>query len=91
MKALLVVAAIADVALAALLVAVSGFIIGSGPESMKAGGLLVAAYAAAVLACVAAPVIGFILLRRGKAGPGLFVALLPLLGALLAATMPAPY
>lgn len=91
MTALLVIAAIADLALAALLVGVSGFIFGSGPESMHGGGLLVAAYALAVIACVVAPVMGFILSRRGKAGLGLFVALLPPAGALLAAMVPAPY
>lgn len=91
MKVLLVLAAVADLVLAALLVGVSGFIFGSGPESMHGGGLLVAAYALAVIACVAAPVMGFILSRRGKAGLGLFVALLPLVGALIAVMVPAPY
>lgn len=91
MKVLLVLAAVADLVLAALLVGVSGFIFGSGPESMHGGGLLVAAYALAVIACVAAPVMGFILSRRGKAGLGLFVALLPLVGALIAVIVPAPY
>ena len=91
MMALLVIAAIADLALAALLVAVSGFIFGSGPESMHGGGLLVAAYVLAVLACVVAPVAGFIFNRRGKAGLGVFVALLPLFGALIAVMVPAPY
>ena len=36
-KALLVVAALIDLALAALLVGVSGFVTGGGPESMNAG------------------------------------------------------
>ena len=44
--AALIIAAIVDVALAALMVAVSGFRFGSGPESMHGGVLLSAAYAA---------------------------------------------
>ena len=63
---LLIIAAIVDVALAALLIGVSGFLFGSGPESMHGGTLLTAAYAAAVIACMAAPVAGFILNARGK-------------------------
>jgi hypothetical protein len=91
MKALLVLAAIADLAIAGLLVAVSGFIFGSGPESMHAGAPMAVGYVAAVLACLAAPVAGFIFNARGKGGLGLAVALLPPAGALLAAAMPAPY
>ena len=45
-RAVLIIAAIVDVALAALMVAVSGFLFGSGPESMHGGVLLTAAYAA---------------------------------------------
>ena len=44
--AALIIAAIVDVALAALMVAISGFRFGSGPESMHGGVLLAAAYAA---------------------------------------------
>jgi hypothetical protein len=58
---LLIVAALIDLALAALLVGVSGFTTGGGPESMNAGGFGTAAYWAAVVVCVAAPVAGFIL------------------------------
>jgi hypothetical protein len=90
-KALLIVAAVADFALAALLIGVSGFLFGSGPESMHAGGLLMAAYVAAVIACVAAPIIGSLINRRGQSGFGLLVAWLPPAGALLALLVPAPY
>jgi hypothetical protein len=90
-KALLVLAAIADLAIAALLVAVSGFIFGSGPESMHAGSMMAAGYIAAVFACLAAPVLGFIFNARGKGGLGLAVAWLPPAGALLALAIPAPY
>ena len=88
---LLVVAAIADLALAALLIAVSGFMFGAGPESMHAGNLAAAGYVVAVIACVVAPITGFILNRRGKTGVGVAAAWLPVAGALVAAMIPAPY
>jgi hypothetical protein len=90
-KALLIVAALIDLALAVLLIAVSGFITGGGPQSMNAGGLAAAAYWAAVVACVAVPVAGFILNKRGKTAAGLMLAWLPPAGALVATLMPAPY
>ena len=90
-KFLLVVALLADGALAALMVGVSGFLFGGGPESMRAGALAAAAYFAAVVACLAAPVAGFILNRRGKAAAGLAVAWLPPVAALIALLIPARY
>ena len=89
--ALLVVAAIADLALAALLVAVSGFIFGTGPESTHAGNLAAAGYVAAVIGCVVAPIAGFVLNRRGKTSVGVAAAWLPVVGALVAMAIPAPY
>ena len=89
-RALLVAAALADLGLAGILIAVSGFLFGSGPESMHAGSVAMAAYGAAILACVLAPIAGFVLDRRGKAGFGLAVAFMPPAGA-LAALIPAPY
>ena len=89
--AVLIVATIADLALAALMVAVSGFFFGAGPESMHGGGLAIAAYAAGVIACLAAPVAGFIFNARGLMRAGLAVAWLPPVGALLAMLIPAPY
>lgn len=91
MNALLVIAAIADIAIAALLIGVSGFLFGGGPESMNAGTLALAGYIAAVIACVAAPFIGFFLKRRGNEAFGLVVAWLPPVGALAALAVPAPY
>jgi hypothetical protein len=88
---LLVVGAIADLALAALLVAVSGFIFGAGPESTHAGNMAAAGYIAAVIGCVVAPVAGFVLKRRGKSGVGVLAAWLPVAGALVAMAIPAPY
>ena len=90
-KVLLVIATIIDLALAALLIGVSGFLFGSGPESMHGGGLLMAAYTAAVIACLAAPVAGFVFHKRGNAGLGLALAWLPPAGALVALMIPAPY
>ena len=90
-KALLIVAALIDFALAALLIAVSGFITGGGPESMNASGFATAAYWAAVAVCIAAPFAGFILNKNGKATAGVILAWLPPAGALVAMVMPAPY
>jgi len=63
---LFVVAAVVDIAIAALLIAVSGFIFGAGPESMHGGVAAAAAYGAAVIFCITAPFIGFLLRRYGK-------------------------
>ena len=43
-KAFLVIATVADLALAELLIGVSGFMFGSGPESMHAGAGFAAVY-----------------------------------------------
>jgi len=88
---LLVIATIADLALAVLLVSVSGFLFGSGPESAHAGSFAAAGYIAAVVGCLVAPVAGFLLKRRGKPGAGVAAGWLPVAGALAAMTMPAPY
>ena len=90
-KVLLIVAALVDLALTALLIGVSGFVIGSGPESMHGGPLWTAAYTAAVVVCVAAPVAGFMVNARGKSGLALALAFMPPAGALVALMIPAPY
>lgn len=90
-KALLIVAALVDLALAALMTALSGYIVGGGPESMHAKGFAAAAYWAAVVVCVAAAVAGYILNRKGRTAAALIVAWVPPAGALVAALMPAPY
>ena len=89
--AILIVATIVDLALAALMIGVSGFIFGSGPESAHGGNLLLAAYVAGVIACVALPVAGFIFNARGKVGLGLLHAWLPPIAALIVMAIPAPY
>ena len=91
MTALLIIAVLVDLALAALLVAVSGFVTGGGPESTNAHGFAAAAYWAAVVVCVVAAFAGFILNRKGKTLAALVFAWLPPAGALVAALMPAPY
>ena len=90
-KFFLVLATIADLALAALLVGVSGFMFGGGPESMHAGTLAAAGFFAAVIACLVAPVAGFIFNSRGKTGLGVAAAWVPVAGALAALLVPAPY
>lgn len=90
-KALLAIATVADLGLAALLVAVSGFMFGGGPESMHAGSVAAVAYSAAVIACVAAPILGFVFNSRAKTGLGMVIAWLPPVGALVALMIPAPY
>ncbi|MGN6573746.1 MAG: hypothetical protein ACTHLO_20240 [Pseudolabrys sp.] len=89
--ALLIVAALVDLALAALLIAVSGFVTGGGPESMNAHGFATAAYWAAVVVCIAAAFAGFILNRKGKTTAALIAAWVPPAGALVAALLPPPY
>ena len=90
MRTLLVIAALVDVALAVLLVAVSGFLFGGGPQSMNAGALAATLYSGAVLACLAAPIIGFVLLRRGKGQMGLVIAWLPPAAFAIALALPPP-
>jgi hypothetical protein len=53
--------------------------------------LAVVAFVAAVIACLAAPIAGFVFNKKGKTGLGLAVAWLPAAGALLALVIPAPY
>jgi len=90
-KLFLALATIADFALAALLVGVSGFMFGSGPESAHAGALAASGYFAAVIGCLAAPIAGVFLNGRGKTGIGLAIAWMPVAGALAALAIPPPY
>ena len=90
-KALLTVAAVVDTAIAVLLVSVSGFLFGSGPESMHGGAWIAAGFAAAVIACLAAPIAGLVLIRRGRVGAAIIIAWLPPAGALVAMLLPPPY
>jgi hypothetical protein len=73
-KALLILAAVVDFATAALLIGVSGFLFGSGPESNHAGPGLDLAFAAAVITCVATPIAGYFFNQSGKPATGVPVA-----------------
>jgi hypothetical protein len=90
-KVSLVLATMVDLAIAALLVAVSGFLFGTGPESLRASGAVEVVYAAGIIACTAAPIAAFALNGIGRVAPAQFVVWLPGLGALVALILPAPY
>ncbi len=90
-KASLVLATVIDLVIAVLLVAVSGFLFGTGPESLRASGGVEVVYAAGIIACVAAPIAAFMLNSIGRVLPAQFVAWLPGVGALVALVAPAPY
>jgi len=84
-------AMIVDIGLAILLISISGFIVGSGPESMQAGRWGVAALLAAVLGCLAAPAIGFAMRAAGRPAGGIMVAWLPPVAGLIAIAIPPGY
>jgi hypothetical protein len=81
------IAVVADLALAALVVALSGFIFGGGPEGLhgEAGAAIV--WWAAFIATLAAPVLGILLLRRGRPGTGVLIAWAPVVVALVFASI----
>ena len=83
MTALLMLAAIVDALLALLLLWVSGFVFGGGPEGSGGDPSSVAAWSGAVAACIGSPIAGFILRAYQRIGLGLAIALIPPLGALL--------
>ncbi len=88
MRIAIILVGLLDWALAALLVAVSGFLFGSGPESSHSGTWALIAWGAMVVACIAAPIAGFVLAGRGRAGVGLLIAVAPLVVAALVALLP---
>jgi len=90
-KIILGLAALADFALAALLVAVSGFIFDSGPEGLHAGPWFAVAYGAAVCLCIALPVAGFVLNARKKTGLALVLAFLPPVATFVVNALPPGY
>ena len=77
-----------DLALAALLVGVSGFFFGGGPEGMQGAIGPAVGWWAAFIACLAASAIAFLLARRGRLGTGLLVACAPAIAAALVAFVP---
>jgi hypothetical protein len=83
MTPLLIFASIANALLLMLLIWTSGFVFGSGPEGAAGDPSSVASWTGAAIACIAAPVVGFVLRRRGKPGIGALIAWLPPAGALI--------
>ena len=89
--AALVCATIVDLAIAVLLVAVSGFVTGPGPESMHGDRLVLVGGAAMVIFCVAAPIVGFVMRAKRRPSGGAVIAWLPPALALVALLFPTPY
>ena len=73
----LILATIVDIALAALLVAISGFIFGGGPEGMHGEASAAVIWVAGFISCFAAPIAGFVLRTHKLAGWGVVVAFIP--------------
>jgi len=76
---------LADAALITLLIGVSGFVFGGGPEGLHGEVSAVLSWGAALSVCVLAPLIGIMLLRRGRADLAVAAAWLPPLGLLVGA------
>lgn len=92
MKAILVLGTLVDLALAALLIGISGFIFGSGPEGMDGALWSAVAWSVALAACLGMPIAGMVLFRRGHPGFGAFIGWLPaIIGAVLAFAPINPY
>lgn len=88
MTVMVIVAAVVDLGLAALLVGISGFVFGAGPEGMTGQTGAVTVWVIALVAALAAPIAGFALLRRERPGLGAFVAWAPPIGGALFASLP---
>lgn len=92
MKVVLILGTLVDLGLAALLIGISGFIFGSGPEGMNGAIWPALAWSVALLACLGMPIAGMVLIRRGHAGFGAFISWLPaIIGAMLAFAPINPY
>jgi len=90
-RAVLVIAAIVDLGLAVLMVAVSGFVFGAGPESMHGDLVIAALWTGMLVGSIAAPIAGFVLHARKKAGLAILIAWLPPVVALIAISIPPHY
>ena len=88
MKVMLILAAVADLALASLLILISGFIFGDGPEGMKGETGAVLVWVAAFVVTLAAPIAGFVLLYRQRPGLGALIAWMPPVGSTIFAFLP---
>jgi hypothetical protein len=83
MKIVYAIAVVADLALATLLVALSGFIFGGGPEGMHGETAAAIAWWVGLIPTLAAPIVGFLLLRCERPGVGVLIAWAPVVIALL--------
>jgi hypothetical protein len=90
-RAVLIVATVVDLALAALLIGVSGFVFGAGPEGMSGTPTVAAGWTAILAFCVIAPGIGFFLSTQRRPVGGILVAWLPPVIAAVMAALPPGY
>jgi hypothetical protein len=88
MKVMLVLAAVADLVLAVLLILISGFVFGDGPEGMKGETAAVLVWVVAFVVTLAAPIAGFVLFRRQRRGLGALIAWAPPVGSAIFASLP---
>jgi hypothetical protein len=89
-RAVLIFAAILDLGLAVLLIALSGFVLGPGPESMHADPAATALWAGMLAGSIAAPLVGFVLFAR-RPCCACMLAWLPPVVTLLAVVLAPPY
>ncbi len=87
----LFVASLVDLFLFAVLISISGYLFGTGPQSLHGGALMATVYTVGVIGCLAAPVAGLALRRYGNAGLGMLIAWLPMIGVLVTLMIPAPH
>lgn len=83
MLPLLVALSVVDWLLGVLLIGVSGFVFGPGPEGMRSDLAGATGWTAAFVACIGAPILGFVLRAYGRIAIGVLIALLPPAGALV--------
>jgi hypothetical protein len=84
-------AAVVDLFLFAFLVNISHYLFGPWSRGLHGGPVLASLYAVVVIACLAAPVVGVVLHRRGKTAAGMLIACLPLAGVGAVLMMPGSY
>jgi hypothetical protein len=87
MIVLLILAAIVDLLLAAVLIGVSGFIFGAH-EGMNGDPSAAAIWWTGFVACIGAPIVGFVLWFKKNPGIGLFIAVVPIIAAFVVALWP---
>ena len=87
----LFVAAVVDLFLFVFLISISNYLFGPWSRGLHGGPLLAFVYVVVVIACLAAPVVGVVLHRRGKTAAGILIAYLPLAGVAVVLLMPAAY